>query len=213
MSSSRESMNSLQNELRQSRVDLGLDSQGDQVATTEAPAFYRILFGHQDKVAVREHKIRLAERVVIGEGMRGDSEPHLRQLSEEAIGVADSGGRVKALPREVRDREPRRFVADPVEARRRESHRERASSRRPAVLHRRVHAATAGLAQRPGGEEEAVAQAPLVLHRDLEVALQPIVLQPVVAENDVALGAGGAEGASSRDPVGAYPYRAPAPLG
>src|SRR6266481_5274277 len=57
MSSRRASMNAFQNEITYSGIDFGVNGHGDQIAPAEAPTFYRILLGHQHKIAVGEFEI------------------------------------------------------------------------------------------------------------------------------------------------------------
>src|SRR5262252_3467220 len=102
MSSRRASTNAFQDELRKSRVDLRLDAHRNEVASAEAPAFYRILLGHQHEVAIRIVQILGPKGVVIGKGMGRESEPHAFESGEEPRGVADARDGVEPLARELR---------------------------------------------------------------------------------------------------------------
>src|ERR1700704_1403271 len=101
MSSSRESMNSFQYEFRQGRVEFGLDAHRNQVAPAEVAAFYRILFGHQNEVAIGELEVASPERVVIRKRVSREREPHARKPREKTLGIADPGDRVQLLPGEL----------------------------------------------------------------------------------------------------------------
>src|SRR6185369_6969389 len=68
-------------------------------------------------------------------------------------------------------------------------------------------------AQRAGGKKQSVAQAALVLDRDFEIPLKAVVLQTVVAQDEVAAGIGGAQGAGRGGAIGADPHRASGSLG
>src|SRR5882672_11790396 len=102
MSSRRASTNAFQDELRQSRIDFRLDPDRNQVAPSEASAFYRILLGHQDEVAVRKLQLLRPERVVVGERVRREHEAHARERGEKSPGIADTRDSVKPLARQLR---------------------------------------------------------------------------------------------------------------
>jgi hypothetical protein len=69
-------MNSFQYELRQGRVEFGLDAHRYEVAPTEVAAFYRILFGHQHEIGIGELEVCSPKRVVIRKRMGREREPH-----------------------------------------------------------------------------------------------------------------------------------------
>ena len=67
------------------------------------------------------------------------------------------------------------------------------------------------LAQRPGGQQQAVAEtARAVDHGDLDIAREAVVLQAVVADDDVAFGMRGEQRARGCNAVAADPDRAAA---
>ena len=90
-------MNSFQNELRQRRIDFGTDAHRNQVASAEVAAFYRILFGHQNEIAIGELEVCSPKRVVIRKRVSRERKPHAREPREKPLGIADSGDRVQFL--------------------------------------------------------------------------------------------------------------------
>src|SRR5438445_11120380 len=97
MSSSRASMNSFQNELRQRRIDFGLDAHRNQVAPAEVAAFYRILFGHQNEIAIGELEVCSPKRVVIRKRVSTERKPPAREPPEKPPGTPHSGARAPVL--------------------------------------------------------------------------------------------------------------------
>ena len=57
-------------------------------------AFYRILLGHQYRVAVIKAQIFAGKHMMIGKGMRHTGEPRRSDLGKKTRGVADAGDRV-----------------------------------------------------------------------------------------------------------------------
>src|SRR6267143_1541623 len=212
MSSSRESMNSFQYEFRQGRVEFGLDSHRNQISPAEVAAFYRILFGQQHEIAIGELEVFGPKRVVIRKRVSRELEPHARKPVEKPLGIADSGDRVQFLSGKLRLRQRRPVPIDPVQTGRREPHAKCAGLRLGAVHDGRIHAATGRLAQRTGRKEQAVAKTALILDCDLEISLQAVMLQSIVAENHVAARVGCEQRTRGGGAICADPHRAPRTL-
>src|SRR5215470_181686 len=100
-----------------------------------------------------------------------------------------------------------------MEAGRLELHRECTATRRDAIQHHRVHSSAGLLPERSCRQQQAVAVPPLVLDGDFDVARQPVVLETVVANQQVALGMRREQRPCRPDPVAADPYWRAAPLG
>ena len=78
-------------------VHARLDAEGEEVGAREPSAFYCILLGHQDGVAVRVLEIARGEGMVVGERVRGEGEAERLQGREKPPGVADARDRVQPL--------------------------------------------------------------------------------------------------------------------
>ena len=98
---------------------------------------------------------------------------------------------------------------DSEQTRGREPHAKCAGPCLRAVHHRRIHTATGGFAQRTGRKEQAVAETALILDRNLEISLQAVMLQSIVAENHVAASVGREQRAGGGGAICADPHRAP----
>jgi hypothetical protein len=85
-------------EVSKALVHARLDAKRVEVVTRECAAFYCILLGHQDRVAVAKVEIAGSERVMVGEGMGREREAERRQRGEEPRRVT-SCDRVQTLPR------------------------------------------------------------------------------------------------------------------
>jgi len=79
---------------------------GPSAAAGEAPAFYRVLLGHQHRGGVAELQVGGGERVVIGKRMRHGHHAMLREMQEEPLGVADARNGMHAFPGEARELAP-----------------------------------------------------------------------------------------------------------
>src|SRR3972149_3444740 len=106
MSSSRASTNASLHEVGEPRVELRIHAQGNEIAASECPAFYCILLGHQDEVALLEVELAGLKRVVIGEGVRHRGEPERIELGKKPRRVADAGHRMEPLSGERARRDP-----------------------------------------------------------------------------------------------------------
>src|SRR5262245_9150809 len=62
----------------------------------ERLAFYRILFGHHDRVRLRICDVGRAKRMMVREGMRDEIQTEVLQVAKETAGVADACDRVQA---------------------------------------------------------------------------------------------------------------------
>ena len=206
-------MDTLQNEICESRIGFGLHARRNQVATAEATTFYRIFFGHQHQIAIDKLEVRGPEWVMVGKRMRSETQSQACELGEEPLGIPYPGDRVQFFPRQIGRRHGRCGLANLVKARRREPHSKCTGSRFTAVDDCRVHPATRRFAQRSRRKHQAVTETALILDSNLEIAMQPIVLQSVVADNHIALAIGREQGASGRSAIGTYPYRATRTLG
>src|SRR5512134_4053967 len=91
MSSSFESMQSAGDECGEALVHARLDAERVEVVAGERAAFYCILLGHQDRVAVRELEVAGRERVMVGERVRREREAERLERGEEPRRIADSG--------------------------------------------------------------------------------------------------------------------------
>jgi len=206
-------MDTLQNEICECGIGFGVHARRNQVATAETTTFYRILFGHQHQIAIDKLEVRGLEWVMVGKRMRGETQSQAREFREEPLGIAYPGYRVQLSSRQIGGRHGHCVLANPVKARRREPHSKRTGSRFTAVDHCRVHPATRRLAQRSRRKHQSVTETALILDCNLEIAMQPIVLQSVVADNHIALAIGREQGASGRSAIGTYPHRATRTLG
>ena len=167
-------------------------------------AFYRILLGHQHRGCVGPCKVRSGETMVIGQRMRRRIDPERAQLGEKTSGVSDAGNGVH-----TNARAPRCAACKASECARCLRHQrcihtaECAGIRviRNAPLPTSVligignecnHGVDASqslrsFAQRSGGKRPAIAKAARgVDDRDLHIAPQRVMLQAVVADDDVA---------------------------
>ena len=87
-------MNSLHNEFDQGRIDFGVNLKRVKVCTPEVTAFYRILLGHQYRVAVIKAQIFAGKHMMIGKGMRHTGKAGRSDLGKKTRGVADARNRV-----------------------------------------------------------------------------------------------------------------------
>ena len=133
--------------------------------------------------------------MVIRKGVRHDRDIEAAQHREEALGVADTGHSMHALARERRQRR----AAMPMQRHgvlRAQMHRPFAETGVLLFFAAQIHhpeiAAIAALrrfAHRPGRQRPAIAvTAAAVDYLDLDISRQPVMLQAVVADHDVAAG-------------------------
>ena len=206
-------MDTLQNEICESGIGFGVHARRNQVAPAEATTFYRILFGHQHEIAIDELEVRGPERVMVGKGMCSETQSQARELREEPLGIPYPGDRMQLSSRKIGGRHRHSVLANPVKARRREPHSKRTGSRFATVDDCRIHPAIRRLTQRSCRKHQAVTETALILDCYLEIAMQTIVLEPVVADNHIALAIGREQGASGRNAIGTDPHRATGTLG
>jgi len=102
---------------------------------------------------------------------------------------------------------------DSEQTRGRESHAKCAGPCLRAVHHRRIDTPTRGLTQRTGRKAQAVPKTALILDRDLEISLQAVMLQSIVAENHVAASVGCEQRAGGGGAICADPHWTPRTLG
>src|SRR3954469_8305321 len=92
----------LQNQRAKGRIYGRVHWQYPMVLTREGQAFYRILLGHDDSIAIGKFQVARRVRMMIGKGMRHEIELHALQMVEKTSGVADARERVDALSMEGR---------------------------------------------------------------------------------------------------------------
>src|SRR5688572_4398802 len=85
----------LDHELAEAFIDTRLDREHPVRFGGERLAFYRILFGHQDRLRVLVRDVGGPEAVMVGEGMSDEIEAEILQVPEEALRVADAGDRME----------------------------------------------------------------------------------------------------------------------
>ena len=133
--------------------------------------------------------------MVVGEGVRDNGDAALSQHGEEAFGVADAGDRVDAMPVERVQRhgatalQGRGDVGHQLHGPLAEGSRSRRAADEVGDMEIAPGRALDGFAQRTRWQQAAVAVAAAgVEDLDFQVAREAVVLQAVVADDDVAAG-------------------------
>ena len=150
-----------------------------------------------------------------------DLEPQIGEGAEKTLGVTDARHRMEAAPMQGVRAASLRPVVQAMEGPGLQTHGEtaRCPTRQPGVAgtieHHGVHSLQAGqrLPQRARREQPSVARTTPVEDRKLHIAGQAVVLQAVVAEQDIHLGMLRQQRHPGRGPVAADPDRAGRPTG
>jgi hypothetical protein len=209
----------IEDELAKGRVDTRVHRKHPMVFAREAQAFYRILLGHDDRIGVAEFEVRGGVGMMIGKRVRGKAQAQLLQMIEKTRRIADAGDGMHPLSMEVARVSLKMWVEQVAKLRAFERHRESRPSNRgrgPVTRHDDcIHAgeASSALPQRSGGQRKPVADAAAgIEHGDFAIPPQGVVLQTVVAHDDVACRICSAQRARGGDAVATDPDRASAAL-
>ena len=152
-------------------------------------ALDRILLGHQHRQILPKPQILGAKSVVVGERVFDQPQPGVPQVIEEPPRIADARHRVDGALPKPGQRGADAGIAEIERGLAAQRHQIFPAARR-AVADHEIHLAQPGgrLPQRSGGQARGVAQpAKPVHHGDFDIAAQAVVLQAVVAEDDVAI--------------------------
>src|SRR3954469_17863163 len=184
----------LQKERAKCRIDDRVHWQYPMVFTREGQAFYRILLGHDDGIAIGKLQVSRGVRMMIRKRMRHEIELHLLKMVEKASRVANAGECVDAFSMEGSRILLECWIKQIPEHSAFQRHREHclASNRRQCIsgYDHSIHPiqTPCSLPKRSRGHWQAVADAAAAVDDcNFKVALKRIVLQTVITDDDVAL--------------------------
>ena len=155
----------------------------------ECVAFYRIFFRHEYDVGISTGYVIWCETVMIGKRVGLYGQPKFIQVREEALRMADTGDGAQALAMEIGSLCQDFRVEQVVKTCTVQLHAVFAFSSGSSIDDDCIHFRQAGrrLAQRPCGKQETIAEAAYAIHHgNLNIALQAVMLQAVVAEYHIA---------------------------
>src|SRR5665647_3041212 len=75
----------------QGRVDLGIHTQYPISRISECAAFYRIFFGQEYRIAIREGQVGCTVGMMVGKSVRREGDTQRLQMLEIAFRVTDTG--------------------------------------------------------------------------------------------------------------------------
>src|ERR1700674_106032 len=202
-----------QNGGTEGRRQLCIDREHPAAPRYELFAFYRILLRHQDRCVSRKVEIRQAVDVVIREGVRRDIEAELFKMTEEARRISNSRHSVHYAATETLRRGGFAAIGEMVKQAAFQNHRMTILPGHKWLATRAVHhygidltQAPDPFAQRASGKQEAVTDAAFAVEYDnFHIALQAMVLQPVVGDDDIYLRLRGEQTPSSSDTIVSHP--------
>ncbi len=182
-------------------------------APGEAGAFYRILLRHQQRVAANTREIGCNIAMVIGENMGGKLQAKRAELIEETLWHAGAGNCSEALRLQFGRAATAAGIGQGKKSGAGQAHakcRYRTIRRERGAIEDQgidTHQARRRFAQRPGRQRPAIHQAALIKYGDLDIARQAIVLQAVIAQQQIALGMYRQQGPGCGNPVTPDEYR------
>src|SRR5690606_19690977 len=172
-------------------------------------AFYCILFSHEYYVCRNRLQIGGLKCMVIWEDYFIEGQPHTAQLPEKTIWITDA-------------RQGAYFFADELVSSNRQTRLKQVMKQMAFKLHQkaawhylrpitdngiRLHQPGFSFAQRTGRQYPSIAKAPIaVYHHDFNIALQFVVLQPVIAKDDVTFRVRLQQATAYCNPIPPYPY-------